>query len=158
MGLDITVYKNLQVVDNPQLDEDGELLNYDTEWKPGASMEWSEKYFPGRGEGIEPNKVYSWDVAYEFEAGSYSGYNWWREKLKEFAEGDQFKELIDFADNEGVIGFVVAEKLYKDFKENRNRAKEYSKTLDDGEYWFSKYLKWEEAFEKAKEHGAVEFG
>lgn len=60
MGLDITAYKNLKVVEEPQIDEDGELVNWDTEWRPGASMEWSEKHFPGRGEGIDPQKVYSW--------------------------------------------------------------------------------------------------
>lgn len=45
MGLDITAYKRLGVVENPEIDEDGYLENYETEWTPGISMKWSETYF-----------------------------------------------------------------------------------------------------------------
>lgn len=180
MGLDITAYKNLKKVKNPRLDEDGYPENYDTEWKPGASMEWSEKYFKGRGEGIEPQSVYTWEDKIGFRAGSYSGYGWWRSKLNDFsktiydsvkAEVDKngnvglvigtkdvpFIELINFADNEGVIAYVVAKKLYKDFQDNKNKAEEFSKTFDDGNYWLEKYEAWEEAFEYASQNGAVDF-
>lgn len=157
MGLDITAYKNLKVVANPELDEDGELLDYDTQWKPGASMEWSEECFPGRGEGIEPQKVYTWEEEFDFGAGSYSGYNRWRSTLESFAIENQFQELINFADNEGVIGFVVSKKLAKDFVENEERAIEFSKTINDGEWWINKYTDWKEAFEMASENGAVDF-
>lgn len=137
MGLDITARKNLKVVEKPELDEDGYPVNWETEWQPGASMEWSEECFPGRGEGVEPKAVYTWEDDYGFRAGSYSGYNWWRSKLEEFAEGDSFQELINFADNEGVIGPVVSKKLYKDFIENHERAVEFDKTLGEGEWWIN---------------------
>lgn len=178
MGLDITTYKNLKVVENPQLDEDGEIINWETEWKAGASMEWSEKHFKGIGEGIDPNKVYTWENSLGFPAGSYSGYGAWRDTLEEFAktlfpikfENDgngnigmvikgnthPFDELINFADNEGVIGYVVAKKLYKDFVDNEE-AKKFSKKLKDDEYWFGKYQDWKQAFEYASQHGAVDF-
>lgn len=157
MGLDITAYKRLKIVKEPELDEDGDLLDWDTNWRPGGSMEWSEKHFPGRGEGIDPNQVYSWEESFGFRAGSYSGYNWWRAKLEEFAKGKAFQELINFADNEGVIGPVVSKKLAQNFSENETAAKEFAKTLDDGEWWINQYYRWKKAFEVASDNGAVDF-
>ncbi len=157
MGLDITAYRKLKVVEEPKFDEYGDLVEWDTQWKPGGSMEWSEEHFPGQGEGVDPQKVYTWEEAFGFRAGSYSGYNWWRAKLELFAEGEDFRELINFADNEGVIGPVVSKKLAKDFEKNKEKAQEFSKTLDDGEWWFGQYKRWQEAFEMAADNGAVDF-
>ncbi|MGE8207735.1 hypothetical protein ACQKP0_25015 [Heyndrickxia sp. NPDC080065] len=159
MGLDITAYRKLKVVENPQFDEYGELENWDTEWKPGVSMEWSEKHFPGRGEGIEPQKVYTWEESFGFRAGSYGGYNWWRSKLEEFKGDVAFQELINFADNEGVIGFVVSKKLATDFAKYEEEAKDFSKTLGENnrEYWMESYYNWKKAFEMAADNGAVDF-
>jgi hypothetical protein len=157
MGLDITAYRNLKVVENPLLDEDGYPENWETEWKPGASMEWSEECFKGRGEGIDANAVYTYEEDYEFGAGSYSGYNSWRDILESFSNGKDFYELINFADNEGVIGYVIAKKLYNDFLQNEERAKEFAKTISDGEWWIRKYEDWKTAFEYASDNGAVNF-
>lgn len=157
MGLDITAYKNLKVVENPKFDEDGELLDCENEWQPGAGMEWSEECFPGRGEGVEAKSVYTYETRFGFYAGSYSGYNWWRSKLEEFAEGNQFQELINFADNEGVIGPVVSKKLYKDFTKNYERAIGFDKTLGEGKRWITQYENWKKAFEMAADNGAVDF-
>lgn len=157
MGLDITVYKKLKKVENPKLDKDGYPLDCDNQWTPGASMEWSESCFPGRADGIESDSVYTWDDDYYFRAGSYSGYNMWRDTLADFSDGSTFIELINFADNEGVIGPVISKKLYEDFSTNYFRAVEYSKTIEDGEYWISKYKEWMKAFEFASEDGAVVF-
>ena len=86
MGLDITAYKKLKELKNPKWDEYGEeLLNWETEVCFGASREWSEKNFKGRGEGVDSKKVYSWEEKYGFSAGSYSGYNWWRDTLNIFS-------------------------------------------------------------------------
>lgn len=157
MGLDIVAYRKLKVVENPKFDEDEELENWDTEWLPGDNMKWSENHFPGRGEGINPDNVYTWEEQYNFRAGSYGGYNWWRSQLAEFANDDEFRELINFADNEGVIGYVVAKKLATDFSSNVLRASDYSKSLNDGGYWFEKYGEWQKAFEFASDNGAVNF-
>lgn len=157
MGLDITAYRKLKLVENPHIEEYGEPVNWETEWRPGSSMEWSEKHFPGRGEGIDPQVVYTWEEQFRFRAGSYSGYNWWRKKLDEFAGNVAFQELINFADNEGVIGYIVASKLAKDFSDYADKAKQYSTKLDDGEYWLSKYEEWRKAFEMAADGGAVDF-
>jgi hypothetical protein len=157
MGLDITAYRKSTIVEEPELDEDGDLIDWDTQWRPGGSMVWSEKHFPGRGEGVDPQTVYTWEEHLGFRAGSYSGYNWWRRKLDQFANGDDFQELINFADNEGVIGPVVSKKLAKDFEKNKELAQEYAKTFDDGEWWFGQYERWQEAFEMATDNGAVDF-
>lgn len=157
MGLDITVYKNLTPVVNPELDEYGELANWKTEWIPGASMDWSESVWQGRGEGVDSKTVYTYDDSFEFRAGSYSGYNWWRSDLESLSDGDSFMELVDFADSEGVIGSKVSEKLYLDFVNNYDKAKEFSKKNKDVECFISKYECWMKAFEMARHNGAVDF-
>lgn len=159
MGLDITVYRKLTEVVKPERDEDGDLTNFETEWTPGASMEWSEKHFPGRGEGLDPRKVYNWKEKYRFRAGSYGGYGVWRSKLNQFMGDSAFQELINFADNEGVIGPVVSKKLAKDFLEHEEEAKQFAETLGDaGADWYQRYEEWKDAFDFASDAGAVVFG
>lgn len=141
------------------VDEDGFFLQ-DNVWKPTASMEWSEKHFPGRADGIEPDAVYSIESSFHFRAGSYSLYNQWRDILDEnISDGNSFRELINFADNEGVIGPIVSKKLYKDFEDNYEKALKVSEQLDDdfGSYWIEKYKLWTEAFKSASDNGAVIF-
>ena len=158
MGLDIRVFKGLKKVNNPELDEYGYPINEYTQWKPGAGMEWSESVWPGKGKPLNYNEVYEYEKSEYFHAGSYHGYNWWRDCLNEFAGNVAFQELIDFADNEGVIGSELSKKLYEDFRIYHDRAKEYSEKIADGLWWFDKYCEWEKAFEMAKDDGAVEFG
>ena len=66
-----------------------------------------------------------------------------------------FVELINFPDNEGVIGPVVAAKLAKDFAEFEHRAEEYSASIPDGTDWLENYREWKCAFEMAAKDGAV---
>lgn len=156
--LSITAYKNLKVVENPVsvFDEEGYLENeVENEWIP--EMEETEKEFPNIGEGIDANTVYTWEKKYDFCAGSYFAYSWWRDKLSKLSDGISFKELINFVDSAGVIGFVVAKKLYKDFADNKERAEGFSKTFEDGEIWLQNYNNWMIAFEFASENGAVSF-
>lgn len=157
MGLDITAYRKLEVVENPEIDEDGNLENWETNWTPGASMEWAEKHFPGRAEGLDSKAVYAWTDKKIFRAGSYSGYGWWRKKLAEFAGQIAFQELINFADNEGCIGSVVSEKLLQDFITYEGLARDFSQGMENGEWWFKSYQDWKDAFELAADGGAVDF-
>ena len=161
MGLDIAAYRRLKVVEYPKFDEYGDLENWDTEWLPGESMEWSEEHFPGRGEGVDSKTVYTWEEEFGFRAGGYGAYNWWRSQLNLFANSDHpsndFMELINFADNEGVIGPVVSKKLVEDFEKNEEKAKAFSKTLKEGKWWFGQYLNWKKAFKMASDNGAVDF-
>lgn len=153
MGLDVYVYENLEIV--------ADTYDEDKIWVPGAGMEWSESIWPGRGEGVNPKSRYTWKGYFTFQAGSYHGYNTWREELSKFSEScalGTFNELIQFADNEGVIGPVVSKKLADDFQKNEQEALKFSESLSDPEWWFSLYIIWKEAFESASNNGAIEFG
>lgn len=173
MGLDIVAYRKLVKVDNPPtLADDDELP--DGFWRPWpAAIAWAEEHFPGRSEGIDPNAVYrltseDGEHLLEFKAGSYSGYGAWRDRLAQLAgHGDRearhaspitgpFAELIDFADNEGVIGPIVSAKLAKDFAaweaEFERRC-----PADDRDWFMHFYRLWRRAFEMAADEGAVDF-
>lgn len=156
MGLSITYYSKLAKVDGVDKDVDGNPADYDKFVCFGASMNWSEGLWPGRAAPLDSAATYSWAAADSFRAGSYSGYNAWRRQLKSLASGDgDFAELIDFSDNEGVIGPVVSAKLAADFQRNQARADAYD---GEGVAWFKKkYHDWRKAFEAASDAGAVDF-
>jgi len=94
---------------------------------PGAGMKWSESDWPGRAAGIpDADVAYSFADKQRFRAGSYSGYGEWRNSLAtvagfrsarhawENAHSGPFFELLNFADNDGVIGPEVSAKLARD--------------------------------------------
>lgn len=101
---------------------------------------------------------------FSFRAGSYSGYNYWRNQLAVFAgfesaesvwHGDlkgSFTEMINFSDCEGTLDAETCLKLYKDFCDNEGRAKEHP---DD--YFIEKYMEWKRAMEIASNNGQVDF-
>ena len=122
--------------------------------------------------------------SYGFRAGSYSGYGEWRDDLAQAANygsadniwqnpesviGRPFVELINFSDAEGIIGPVMSEKLYMDFVEQEENIMKkvdewYLKFDPEKEYdgdtvkWFrSKYNDWKQAFNIARNNGAVIF-
>ncbi len=166
MGLDIAAYKKLTKAPDAVLDADGWPVDYNKYWRAHpASIEFAEANWPGRAEGIEPGVIYAFADQFRFRAGSYGGYNAWRDELarfigrrsaKEFwdsgSPSGSFSELIDFADNEGVIGPVVAAKLAKDFADNQTRADAFSDA-----YWRDRYGDWRKAFTMAADNGAVDF-
>lgn len=166
MGLTITSYSHLQITDMACSEyEDTDAWN--PYYIPGASMDWSEREWPGRAEGIPTSDaVYSFEDSMTFRAGSYGGYGQWRDWLARVAgwgsaeecwasdnnTSRPFWELINFADNEGVIGPVIAEKLARDFAENDEKA------CFMGDDWlYGHYQKWRLAFEMAAKDGAVDF-
>ena len=57
MGLDITAYSYLRPAENVEM-EDGEPKDYLRFWRPGPSVEYTEKKWPGRTEGIDPSKIW----------------------------------------------------------------------------------------------------
>ena len=159
MGLDITYYKHLTPLTEGADPEDG--------FQP-----YDNPDFPGRMEGLEDRVYQMPEDRHHFRAGSYSGYNAWREELAELAgypltEGDRglrhdsgawdategpFWELINFADNEGTIGPVVSAKLAKDFAAYQEKAD----THPSG-HFRDLYAQWRIAFEDAAQDGAVDF-
>lgn len=168
MGLDITAYRKLSPAPGAQLDEDGNPQEWQTHFHAHpSSINFTEENWPGRSAGIETGGVYTFADSLGFRAGSYGGYGDWRRTLARFAGWSKiedawdkktgpFIELIDFADNEGVIGPVVAAKLAKDFADNQERADAFAETEEDS-WWGEQYAKWREAFEMAADGGAVDF-
>lgn len=110
-----------------------------------------------------------------FRAGSYSGYNWWRKQLSQCAlemepdevweggaaDGAPFVELIDFPDNEGVIGPETSAKLLADFEEHEARVLEVAKSRikeqSELEYFTEIYGEFKAAFGLAAANGFVMF-
>jgi len=126
--------------------------------------------FPAQAEGIEDG-YYGYENSMDFRAGSYSGYNQWRDELARMAgyapvasdhspyaagawqkKSGPFWELINFADNEGCIGPKTSAKLAKDFAEFQHAA-----DLNPDEWFRQKYAYWRKAFELASNDGAVDF-
>ena len=124
---------------------------------------------------IDEQAVYSYADNMRFRAGSYSGYNAWRNELAKLAgypeieyeswgrtekgfDGGAFKassgpflELIKFSDCEGVIGTAVSKKLSKDFADFDQKAAEI------GGLFYELYTEWKQAFEMASDGGFVNF-
>lgn len=163
MGLDITAYKTVKFVRPLKPGE-----NSHAEW-PRIERLYVNNHFVARADGLKDGL---YEVSQEpdgqinFRAGSYSGYNRWRATLaglvgttpeaeweKETPSGP-FHELINFADNEGIIGPVTSAKLAKDFAEWRERAEKYGRGIDDG-WWWENYQEWQRAFELAASGGGV---
>lgn len=161
MGLDITVYTKLRkAAPGEGLDEDG----YADEGAGYVTM-YVNPDFPGRADEVEHEATYHVEEAFDFAAGSYGGYNMWREwlamlggytcdKMWDEPFDAPFAELVNFADNEGVIGTAVSAKLAKDFAAHAETA-----SLRAPERWYlERYNLWRKAFEiAAAENGVVDF-
>lgn len=177
MGLDITAYRELNKIDCV-FDADGEPMDPKTReplngdyYKGNVNPD-----FPGRNEGIEDKAIYCYEKAVALHAGSYSGYNWWREELAKLtgwpkakyeqygttwekhaaatweASSGPFWELICFSDCEGVIGPKACAKLAREFEEWQPKADEHPDAR-----WRQKYTEWRNAFALVGPTGAVAF-
>lgn len=105
-----------------------------------------------------------------FRAGSYGGYNAWRDDLARFASGISaeqywahsngidlpFYELINFADNEGTIGWVAAKDLLEDFTTHHD-AYVLAHAGPDGDYDIERYDDWTQACFLAANYGLIDF-
>lgn len=167
MGLDISAYSGLKPAAAKGGDEDLTFHIHD-QWKERAGS-------------IVDGQAYAASESYRFRAGSYFGYNDWRENLAEMAgyepikhgdnrhdhsrgawesDGGPFYELIDFTDCDGVIGSEVAEKLARDFLQHQTAmAKFAEKRLQvfERERFVETYKNFQKAFELAAKGGAVVF-
>lgn len=178
MGLDITAYSGLTKIDCV-FDADGEPIDPQTRESIDYDFRaYLNPDFPGRADDIEHHAVYTAEDAFGLHAGSYSGYNGWRNSLAELAgypaapvdryntgnvqmrhdqgawnaDGGPFWELINFSDCEGVIGSAVSAKLASDFAAFQEKADAHH-----NEYFREKYAGWRKAFEMAANKGAVSF-
>lgn len=171
MGLDISAYSKLVEAADAARDSAGELMDYD------SYCEFCENPdFPGRLDGIKPETAYSFGgESTDFRAGSYGGYNAWRNQLAQLAgypltkyrffgsdrEGydggawaagqGPFFEQIQFTDCDGTIGPVVSAKLAKDYADHAAKAQQV------GGWFWEMYQEWQKGFELAADGGAVRF-
>jgi len=116
-----------------------------------------------RANGVRKG-AYLYGKRFDFDAGSYHGYNYWRRALptlvgrivENIRKSDPFYELVDFPDNEGVIGPRTSAKLARDFAKWKVQARVVPRLggVDD---FYEKYCMWLRAFELASHHGAVSF-
>jgi hypothetical protein len=165
MGLDIS-YMAKAKLEMPYRESDDSF--YDEADERGLSVAYPNRDFAevGQDDGLERGG-YSGERGGGFRAGSYSGYNRWREQLSMMALGvmptvvwrnqgefkdKPFYEIVHFSDCEGVIGPKTSAKLAKDFEDHLDKARE---ELD--EYSFGKYEEWLKAFQTAADDGLVQF-
>lgn len=169
-GLDITAYENLTIVRSPQFNKDGEPAGQN-------QVKLAPVHFAERFAGLTPGAVYRYQSSFEFRAGSYSGYNYWRNELAKLAGYGQtphksfngkaelrydatvwnikrgpFWEFIEFSDAEGVIGPVVCKRVYGDFLQYQSAAAKHS-----DEYFRTSYEDWKKAFSMCANGGAIVF-
>jgi len=172
MGLDIFAYRKLREVPGAHPDDWGKYDSDKYHVIPGDVIDNTEANFPGRTAGLKAG-VYTFDEEFSFRAGSYSGYNEWRDDLAWFAfdkgaheiwadhiTKGPFVELINFSDCEGEIGPIVAAKLAKDFADHQEKAKTHIPLHNDPDepgWWFDRYKEWQKAFEMASDGGSVCF-
>jgi len=140
MGLDISYYKEVKKI--PRLEDVEE--HYDN-----GDVVIDEQDFKLQLGSLKENDVYSSNKTGKFCPGSYGGYNSWRRGLFNLVNKDitievywketsylideefngknetkPFMELINFSDCEGNIGPEICKKLYIDFDEYKDLARE----------------------------------
>lgn len=178
MGLDVTAYSKIQKVD-AVFDSDGTPIDPQTREDLDDVVQFRlNDDYPERAADIEDNGVYRYADSLGLHAGSYSGYNFWRNELAKLAgypavkvdryntgnvqvrhdqgawntDSGPFWELITFSDCEGVMGPDVCAKLAKDFAGHQAKADAH-----EDERFRGKYAEWRAAFELAADGGAVDF-
>lgn len=125
MGLDISAYSNIKLseVQDPE-DYDGIRI-------------WKQHNFPDHCELEEGSYEETPDTrAHQFRAGSYSGYNMFRNVLalctlgvkaetvweaEDIYMSRPFFNLLNFSDCDGIIGPDYSAALFEDFRDNRER-------------------------------------
>ena len=152
MGLDVTAYSKLKA-ERTGVDRDDD---YD------GVMFYANPDFAERCSGIDEKTVYSYADSESFRAGSYIGYNAWRNQLAKLAgfkdandawsqTSGPFWELINFSDCEGTIAGDVTRKLLADFVSHQEKADAI------GGYFAETYADFRRAFALAADGGAVDF-
>ena len=163
MGLDIVAAEEITLVwadtEEGEGPEDDDLV-----------LMYPHPEFEARADGMAGGLYRSKTTPFEFRAGPYSGYGEWRKALAALVDSTPeqvwagavpaaFGELINFADNEGMIGTQTSAKLAKDFTDWRSRAETFAKALpgEEGAWFLRSYDDWAKAFSIAANDGAVQF-
>jgi hypothetical protein len=167
MGLDIHVLKNAKFLRG---------VSDDGDFDDGHYLSISEHNFVERADGLNPG-FYDGEDGLHFRAGSYSGYNHYRDILSRAGMdasadevwgnrseymGKTFWEQVEFSDCEGTIGPKTSAKLAADYNDPKNREK-FEKVLkkmykdhpDERKYYLRLYDDWAKAFTDAAETNGV---
>lgn len=173
MGLDITAYTKVKLIETLEDIEEWEtkywMADNDTQTDYIYSGYFKDgNYHKEWAEGLEPGGVYKYEDCHSFRAGSYSGYNRWREWLSmlglgvmpetvwknaKLYENKPFYRLINFSDCEGIISSKFSKELAKHFADHQSIVD----ASDSDEYYKEKYTDWRKAFELAADNGYVSF-
>lgn len=157
MGLDINAYGRCTPI-GVTFDAHGEVE------QPRTVKPYVNPDFPAQADGIISNIWYQYETCMTFGAGSYPSYGAWRRELAKIGGYDQkdvwegriaegpFVELVNFADNEGVLGPETSAKLARDFEDRMERAR----NMMDGDD-FRLYGKWLKALTMAADGGLINF-
>lgn len=192
MGLGITAYSRLDYIGHhpgPKTPDgnEGENCQYDEETYDRLHLQaFAYSDFPHALQGIPGTpdirgEAFGWDSlisagcfaltagteTHSFEAGSYGGYDQWREHLGRCFgwsrdTEDPFFELIYFADNEGTLLWLPAKNLLADFEAGREKWRDYCVDIFSDQpyqpkYYLEKYENWAHACELAADGGLVDF-
>jgi hypothetical protein len=174
MGLDISVFKEVDF--NSFQPREGKSEEDLDELYDSMLYLYSEYNPHNQSDNIKEGFYNYPDRAFNFRAGSYSGYNLFRATLCKSVygfnpeviwgspnkyKGQDFVELINFSDCEGIIGPKTSKKLLDDFIKNEENFINYleKEPFDDymKESYKAKYKEWMKAFEIASENGVVKF-
>jgi hypothetical protein len=169
MSLTIAAYSNIKIIEGASSNKDGICVNHDGENLHDFFHPYINTDYPKHAVEIQKDSIYGYEKILIFPAGSYRGYNIWRNCLAHFAGYESaksvwgrpwligpFVELIDFSDCEGVIGSSLSAKLAKDFTDFNDRAKKTAAEYG-GDWFYSLYQKWQQAYELAAQNGAISF-
>ncbi len=178
MGLDISAFEKATLVEDVHAIEDseghycGDPVDYGGKGHTRAYL--GDESFSRSFRGLVADHCYATEgETFGFRAGSYSGYNQFREELCKAALGvapqevwaepneyvdRPFFELINFSDCEGSIGPEACADLALDFQEGRDTIREALCNRGVYDDWFAeKYDDWQQAFELAAGGGLVQF-
>lgn len=158
MGLDITAYERVELLSETHTDE-----HYDMDDVIVVSQ---IPEFIGRERPLIEGAAYrASGERIDFRAGSYSGYNLWRRTLAEMSSGRQdhfywaskdtslpFYPLVNFADNEGVLGSYACASLANDFDSYAAKAVDADGVVM---FFLERYEFWRRACRMAAESGCV---
>ena len=174
MGLDISAYSKMARV----RDEVAATMNEDEIFESDGIILRDGHKKDSRIDDLQPGFYLAEEGSecHDFRAGSYSGYNDYRNKLAECFlnvsdrgvwanpeqfEGKPFYEQIDFSDCEGYMGPEVSAKLHQDYVNGREQWEEWLKeneyNSDNVDWYLSRYDNWTKAFGLAADGGILRF-
>ena len=168
MGLDVGYYENLDAIELPAGAKSSDDIQEWMEENDVIEVRSGDGFLP-RLDDLRPAFYKGSGRQGSFRAGSYGGYNRWRNELCQVMLGvnarvvwespskwsdSEFYELIDFSDCEGFIGPRTCAKLARDFMKNRKRFVQSPLTTD---YDAQIYDKFQAAFVLASDTGCVRF-